>query len=193
MFNPLDISKKAKPVAPTVLSGAEKEQTLEKQSTKDKKVLEQEMTYRHGLSSVLDLIAPEAFEVQPDYVRMGDVYGRTIFLLSYPRYIAVGWFSPIINYSAALDVSMFFYPMKSEVVLKQLRNKVGVLEAQLMTDAEKGAPRDPLRETALRDIEKLRDDLTQGVEKFFQYALYITLYEKDKKALDQLTEDVEAE
>jgi len=29
-------------------------------------------------------------------------------------------------------------------------DKVGVLEAQIMGDAEKGAPRDPLRETALR-------------------------------------------
>ena len=78
------------------------------------------------------------------------------------------------------------------MVLKQLKNKVGVLTAQLTMDAEKGAPRDPLRETALRDIEKLRDDLTQGIEKFFQFGLYITLYEKDLKELDRLTEDVEA-
>ena len=49
-------------------------------------------------------------------------------------------------------------------------------EAQIIADAEKGSPRDPLRETALRDIESLRDSLTQGTEKFFQFALYVTLY-----------------
>jgi type IV secretory pathway VirB4 component len=49
-----------------------------------------------------------------------------------------------------------------------------------------------LRETALRDIEKLRDDLTQGIEKFFQFALYITIYEKSLEKLDILTGDLEA-
>jgi type IV secretory pathway VirB4 component len=86
---------------------------------------------------------------------------------------------------------MFFYPVASSIVLNQLKKKVGNLEAQLIEDQEKGAPRDPLRETALRDIEQLRDALTQGTEHFFQYALYVTLYAHDKKELDKLTEQVE--
>jgi type IV secretory pathway VirB4 component len=91
-----------------------------------------------------------------------------------------------------MDVSMFFYPVKSNVILKQLKNKVGALEAQITADSEKGAPRDPIRETALRDIEGLRDDLTQGTEHFFQFAFYVTIYTKDKERLDQLSEDVES-
>ncbi|HBX15702.1 MAG TPA: conjugal transfer protein TraC, partial [Candidatus Magasanikbacteria bacterium] len=58
--------------------------------------------------------------------------------------------------------------------------------------SEKGAPRDPVRETALRDIEKLRDDLTQGIEHFFQYAFYVTLFANSKEALDKTTEEVES-
>ncbi|MFH0804780.1 MAG: ATP-binding protein, partial [Patescibacteria group bacterium] len=76
--------------------------------------------------------------------------------------------------------------------LKQLRNKVGALEAQILGDAEKGAPRDPIRETALRDIEKLRDDLTQGIERFFQFALYTTIYADSKEDLDKISEKVES-
>jgi len=195
MFKPGDVEKQPLTSAPPteVQKGeAQIEQELKADSSSQKVVLEQEKVYRRGISSVLDIIAPEAFQVNPSSVKIGDMYARTLFVMAYPRYIGVGWFAPIINYNATLDISMFFYPMKSEVVLKQLRNKVGVLQAQLMTDAEKGAPRDPLRETALRDIEQLRDDLTQGIEKFFQFALYITLYEKDEKKLDVLTEDVEA-
>ncbi|MDD4477352.1 MAG: ATP-binding protein, partial [Patescibacteria group bacterium] len=71
------------------------------------------------------------------------------------------------------------------------RNKVGALEAQLTADREKGAPRDPIRETALRDIEQLRDNLTQGVEHFFQFAFYVTIYSKSKEELDQTSEDIE--
>jgi len=174
------------------LSETEKQQQITAQTAVDKKALEQEKTYRQGLISVLDIIAPDAFEVKPSLIRLGNKVARTLFVMGYPRYIGVGWFSPIINYNTTLDISMFFYPMDSQIVLKQLKNKIGVLSAQLNADAEKGMPRDPMRETAYRDIEKLRDDLTQGIEKFFQFALYITLYENDEKALDILTEDVEA-
>ncbi len=195
MFKPGDVDKQPLTSAPppeAPKSEAQKEQELKAESSSQKVVLEQEKVYRKGISSVLDIIAPEAYKVNSNSVQIGDMWARTLFVMGYPRYIGVGWFAPIINYNATIDISMFFYPMKSEIVLKQLRNKVGVLQAQLMTDAEKGAPRDPLRETALRDIEALRDDLTQGIEKFFQFALYITLYEKDEKKLDILTEDVEA-
>jgi len=93
--------------------------------------------------------------------------------------------------SLTLDVVMFFYPMDSSVILKQLKKKVGVLNADIGADAERGAPRDPQKETALQDIEGLRNSLTQGTEKFFQYGLYITIYEKDPDELDKLTDRIE--
>lgn len=154
--------------------------------------LEEERTYRKGVVSVRDLIAPAALKVEPSLVRLGDTYLRTIFVVTYPRYVSVGWFAPIINLSKTLDVAMFFYPVKADVILKQLKKKVGLLEAQIISDSEKGKPRDPLRETALRDVERLRDDLTTGVEHFFQFALYVTLYASSKEELDTFTEDVEA-
>ena len=197
MFKPSDIDKKTTSVfdwfkKQKAVPELEKEKQMEAAAGEEKVSLEQEKRYRRGITSVLDIVAPAALEIKPDHLRLGEMYSLTLFVMTYPRFIAIGWFAPIINYNATLDISMFFYPMESPVVLKQLRNKVGVLQAQLYSDAEKGRPRDPMRETALRDIEKLRDDLTQGVEKFFQFSLYITLFEKDLKALDILTEDIEA-
>jgi len=156
-----------------------------------KEVIEEEKSYRRGILSVRDIIAPAALKVEPNLLHLGDKFLRTLFVISYPRYISVGWFAPIINLNFTFDISMFFYPVKSAIILKQLKNKVGALEAQIVSDAEKGAARDPLRETALRDIEYLRDALTQGTEKFFQFALYVTLYEKDKDSLDRLSDQVE--
>lgn len=153
--------------------------------------LEEERTYREGTVAIRDLIAPSAFRVESNYIQLGDTFLRTIYVITYPRYISVGWGSPILNLNSTVDISMFFYPVKSAIILKQLKKKVGALQAQLSSDAEKGAPRDPLRETALRDIEQLRDDLTQGIEHFFQFAFYVTIYAHDKKALDQLTDDLE--
>src|SRR3989344_8022639 len=157
-----------------------------------KEVLEAEKVYREGVTSVKDLIAPAVMKVDPRILELNNNFLTSLFIINYPRYISVGWFASIVNYSSPLDISMFFYTVKSAVILKQLKNKVGALEAQLMADAEKGAPRDPLRETALRDIEKLRDDLTQGVEKFFQFALYVTIYADSKDELERLNEKMEA-
>jgi len=154
--------------------------------------LEEEKIYRKGLVEIKDLIAPAAFEVKPTYLLLNETFVRTLFVLNYPRYISVGWFTPIINLSKTLDVAMFFYPVRSDIILKQLKKRVGNLEAQLLSDTEKGAPRDPVLETALQDIEKLRDDLTQGTEKFFQFALYVTIYADTMEALDKLTAEIES-
>jgi len=156
-----------------------------------KESIEEEKAYRSGTVSIRDLISPAAMKVDARHIRLGETYVSTLFVINYPRYISVGWFAPIINLNSTFDVAMFFYPVSSTVILKQLKKKVGALEAQIISDAEKGAARDPLRETALRDIEDLRDALTQGIEKFFQFSLYITLYAKTLDELDKLISEIE--
>lgn len=170
-----------------------KQMTAEQQKlAQQKATLEEERLYRRGTVTVRDLIAPASFQVNPDHLKIGDTFIRTMFVVTYPRYVGIGWGAPVINYSGTIDIAMFFYPIESPVILKQLRNKVGVVEAQIVSDNEKGAPRDPIRETALRDMEQLRDDLTQGIEHFFQFAFYITVYAKDKEELDKRTTDIES-
>jgi conjugal transfer ATP-binding protein TraC len=159
---------------------------------KERELLEEERIYRRGVVSIKDVISPAGMKVEPTFIVLNESYVRTIFVVTYPRYISLGWFAPIVNMNHPLDVAMFFYPVKPEVILKQLKKKVGTLEAQIMSDSEKGAPRDPISEAALRDIEDLRDSLSQGTEHFFQFALYVTVYATDKKELDKMTEEVES-
>lgn len=163
----------------------------EEPSEEELVTIEEEETYRKGTVAVRDLIAPAAMKVEPTYIRLGDTYIRSMFVITYPRYISVGWNSPILNMSNTLDISMFFYPVESSVILKQLKKKVGALRAEMQADKEKGAPRDPVKETALKDIEKLRDQLTQGTEQFFSFAYYVTLYADSKDELDSVTDDLE--
>lgn len=171
----------------------QKGKTTDEQNKQERveELIEEEKAFRRGVLSIIDLIAPSSFQVNPKYLRLSGKYVRTVFVIGYPRYISVGWFAPIINLNEIFDVSMFFYPVKTAVILKQLKKKVGALEAQIVSDAEKGAARDPLRETALKDIEYLRDALTQGIEKFFQYSLYVTIYADSKEELDKKTDRIE--
>ncbi len=164
----------------------EKETTLQNQE-----LITSEEVLQEGAVAIRDLISPASLHIASDHIELNGRFVRSFFVVDYPRYITVGWFSPIVNVSNTMDIAMYYYPVATDVVLNQLKKKVGNLEAQLIQDQEKGAPRDPLRETALRDIEQLRDALTQGIEHFFQYALYVTVYAQDKKELDQKSEQVE--
>src|SRR3989339_767911 len=170
----------------------DEEKLKQKQKVEEELIsLQEEKTYREGTVAIRDLIAPSAFRVESNFIQLGEVFLRTIFVITYPRYISVGWSTPILNLNITMDISMFFYPVTSAIILKQLKKKVGALEAQISADAEKGAPRDPIRETALRDIEQLRDDLTQGIEHFFQFAFYVTIYADKLEELERTTEDIE--
>ncbi|MEK7098119.1 MAG: DUF87 domain-containing protein [Patescibacteria group bacterium] len=193
MFNPRQIQKQEESEQKTQLAQKNaQEKGVAANPGLARELVEAEVAYRRGIVSIKDLIAPASMEINSDFLRIGNKYVRTIFVVNYPRYISVGWFSPIINLNSTFDIAMFFYPIRSEVILKQLKNKVGALEAQIISDSEKGAARDPLRETALHDIEALRDALTQGTEKFFQFALYITIYADKIEELDRLSDEVES-
>jgi type IV secretory pathway VirB4 component len=195
MFDPQDINKSNLPQPEAVvvpkLTPQQQKFLEQEQIASAQELLEEERIYRQGVVSVRDLIAPAALEVTSSHIKLGEMFVRTIFVVQYPRYISIGWFAPIINMDVVADMSFYFYPVKTPVILKQLKKKVGNVEAGLISSAEKGAPRDPLAETALRDMEKLRDDLTQGVEHFFQTALYVTLYAKKLEDLDQVSERIE--
>jgi type IV secretory pathway VirB4 component len=189
-FNPRQLGTTAAP--PAAKGAAKKEQAAAASQVEEKRLLEEERIYRKGVVSIKDIIAPAGMKIEPTHLVLNETFVRTIFVVNYPRYINLGWFAPIINLNLTLDVAMFFYPVKAEIILKQLRKKVGMLEAQIMGDAEKGAPRDPIAETGLRDVEGLRDSLSQGVEHFVQFALYVTVYAPDKKELDRISEDIES-
>lgn len=165
---------------------------MQQQQRQEVSVLEAAQLYRKGVSSILDVMAPSVMTAKPRFLDLGGKLVSTMFVVTYPRYISVGWFAPIILSNMELDVSMFFYPVKSEVILKQLKNRVGTLQAGLSQDREKGAPRDPIRETALRDIEQLRDSLTQGTEKFFQFGLYVSVYADNEKELNDKIEQLDS-
>lgn len=154
---------------------------------------EAKKTYEKGLASIRDLIAPSSVQVTPNYVVINDFYIRTLFVFNYPRYIFPNWLSPLVNIDQTLDIGMFIYPRDTKGVLDTLRKRSGQVQAALMDEEEKGLVRNPELEGAFQDIEELRDRLTRGEEKLFQFSLYITLYSKTLDELDMLTNRVESQ
>jgi type IV secretory pathway VirB4 component len=137
----------------------------------------------------VDIIAPSSIEVGQNYLRFGERMARSFFVFSFPRYIGSGWFSPVVNLETPLDISIFINPIETETVLKQLRKKVTEVQAEIIEREEKGLVRDPVLETAYRDLETLRDRLQSAQERMFKFGLYLTIYGDTEKELKE-TENV---
>jgi conjugal transfer ATP-binding protein TraC len=145
-----------------------------------------------GTRSLADLIAPAAFEVARDHVRLESQYARGLVVTGYPRTVAPGWLSPLIDFEAPIEISMHLYPLDSGEMIRTLGHKLVQLQSSRLFDARGGRLADPEREVAYEDAERLRDALERGEEKIFSVSLYLLLREHSLGALDDLTRRLEA-
>ncbi len=166
---------------------------LNKNKTKTKdELLETEAIFQEGEATVKDLIAPSAVKVSANNIQVGEIYARTLFVVTYPRYLHTNWFSSIINIDFAMNIAMFIHPVDTNEILKTLRKSTTQVQSEIHLEEESGKVRDPVLETALQDIEELRDRLQQGTEKFFKFGLYITIYGEDYEDVEKKCEQIEA-
>lgn len=145
-----------------------------------------------GLSSIRDIIAPASFVVTPNHLQIGELYCKTMFVFAYPRYLETNWLSPIINYDISMDIGMYIHPLETKDVMYDLKKQIGKLESTRQIEAEKGQPRDPELDTALGDIDALRDVLQKGEIRLFQFGLYFTVYGKSPDELQSIFEQLES-
>ncbi len=147
--------------------------------------------FEKGMTSVLDFIAPSSMKIEQDHLTVGNRFVKILFTYAYPRYLWTNWLSPIINFDAEVDISMFIYPVESTVVIDNLRKKAGQIESSLRIEAEQGKVRNPKLQAVLQDIDALRDKLQLGTERFFQFCLYFAVYAPTKQELDRLVDKIE--
>lgn len=145
-----------------------------------------------GKIDLLDIIAPAAFVVSPNYIQLNNTYLKTFFVYTYPRYLNTNWLSPVINFDMTIDISMFVYPMATHDVMGQLKRRQSQLESTSMIQKEKGMVRDPELDTAIGDIDSMREALQKGESRLFQFSLYFTIYASTLDELAGLTHNLEA-
>lgn len=151
-----------------------------------------EEVYRAGELALKDILSPSALEISPTFVRLGAKFARTIFVFAYPRYLHTNWFSPIINLDKIFDVTMHVHPVDTPSMLKTLRRKVAEVQSQISMREAKGLVRDPVLDTAYRDLEELRDKLQQAQERLFNFGLYITIYGFSEDELNKTETEIKS-
>lgn len=153
---------------------------------------EVQSAFQKGITALRDFIAPSSLEFSGTHFQLGTRYARTYYVYGYPRQVFTGWLSSMVNLDEVMDMSLYIYPVESQVVLDNLRKKVSQLEAGLQIDAEKGRVRDPGKQAAIMDAEEMRDKLQVGEERFFRFGFYFTLYGNSMDELEFVTHKVES-
>jgi type IV secretory pathway VirB4 component len=151
-----------------------------------------EAIYKQGILELQDVIAPSALKITPREINLGDKIARTFFVMSYPRTLTDSWFAPVINLDRVLDVSIFIHPIDSAGILKKFQKKVAEVQSQIMSREQKGMVRDPMLDTAYRDLEDLRDQLQQAQERIFDVGVYITIYGATVEELDKTESEIKS-
>ncbi len=162
------------------------------QQQRQREEAEVQAAFHKGVTALRDFIAPSSIELESSYFRIGTRFARTYYVYGYPRQIYTGWLSGMINMDEMMDISMFIYPVESQVILESLRKKVGQLEASIQIQAEKGRVRDPGTQAAIQDAEQMRDKLQVGEERFFRFGLYFTIYGDSMDELEFVSHKVES-
>lgn len=166
-----------------------KETPVSKQE--EKEILQTEKEYKEALAYIKDVISPALFKTHIDKLRVNNTYVKTFFIYSYPNFLEGNWLSPIINWDVKFDMSLYVYPIESAFIQKYLRKRLTQLHSERSINAEKGLINDPGLEAQIQDVEELRAKLTRGIEKYFHFGLYITIYAENEDKLNKIGKDIE--
>jgi len=139
--------------------------------------------YKSTTEDLKDALAPSALDIKAKYLDLGGKLSKTFFIISYPKFLADGWFSPVINLDKEFDIAIFITPINTQDALKKLQKKLAEVMSQIAEKEKKGLVRDPELDTAYQNIEMLRTRLQEATEKLFDVGVYITIYAKDEKEL----------
>lgn len=148
--------------------------------------------FAQGLVDVKDIIAPSAIEVDFNHMVIGGKFFRSYFTIDYPPYVGPNWLSPLINFEYPVNISTFYYPRETGEILKSLKRKIAEMQATLSLEADSGKQPDPVMRKQLSDALELQEQLAAGNEKYFQYALYLTIYAESLTELEKIGNNLES-
>jgi conjugal transfer ATP-binding protein TraC len=152
----------------------------------------EERRFALGTRSLADLLAPAAAGVARDHVRLEYQYARVLVVVGYPRSVAPGWLTPLIEFEHPIEVSFHIHPLDTASVVKLLGHKLVQLQSSRLVDMRGGRLADPEREVAFEDAERLRDALQRGEERVFSVSVYVLLRASSPRVLDDLTRRIES-
>lgn len=144
-----------------------------------------------------DYICPDTFEFEKDYFKMGDRYGRVIFLKDYPSYIKDSFVAELCDLNRNMMLSMDIIPVPTDEAVRELENRILGVETNITNWQRKQNQNNNFSAVIPYDMEQQRkeskeflDDLTTRDQRMMFAVLTMVHTAETKEQLDSDTESL---
>lgn len=140
-----------------------------------------------GVSGLLDIMSPTVLKFQPKEVISGELYQRTLAIVSYRPSVQVAWLSRVATLPGVV-MSMHVAPTDPHSLIDEIRVTMGELSGKLANsnnNVEKSRA-----ETQLKHAEELLKKMDNESQSVFYVTVVLMVSANDLDTLEQRTKDV---
>nr|WP_206155643.1 DUF87 domain-containing protein [Caldanaerobacter subterraneus] len=161
---------------------------------KDKeKAVKEESPLFSRVPTVVEMISPDGYLIEKDYLRVGKKFFRLYALLDFPQAVYVGWLEDV-KLLGSVDVSVHIAPVDARDAVNQLTKKITQYQSQYMLDEQKGSIYElGLLRKAVQDLEGLRENIQMNRDKLYYVTVIVSVsadsleeLEKSSKILEEV-------
>lgn len=156
-----------------------------------------EWMHQLGLTTK-DIIGPSGITFEDDYFKIGDKFGRAMFLKNLPTQLSADVLTDIANTPCTALTSVHFSPMRQDEAIKLVRNQMLEINRNTAEAAKRAAKSglgsdliSPDLQQAKRDADKYYDDITTRDQKSMLMTVVVTVFADDLDDLDKFSKIVQ--
>ncbi len=156
-----------------------------------------EWMHQLGLTTK-DIIGPNSLIFENDHFRLGDKYGRAVFLKNLPTQLSAEVLTDIANVPCNALTSVHLSPMRQDEAIKLVRNQMLEITRNMATAAKRAAKSglgaeflSPDMVQAKKDADKAYDDITVRDQKTFLMTVVAVVFADDLHDLDKYTKIIQ--
>lgn len=145
-------------------------------------------------------VAPDDIENNEDHIVVNPntedtFYARTLIISSYPDRVGYGWLDKLFTSGleangADVRTTYHIWPRDPETMMSKLNQRATRLTSTIRRKQRDGKINTMQDEQQREKVNRLRDQLSQGSTKIFDFALYVQVIGESKEAIDNGSEEV---
>lgn len=146
--------------------------------------------------SIKDYLAPSSFKFRSTYTEMGTAYSRSLYVRDLPNSLSDSFISDLLDNAFTISVSIHIEPTDPGDAVKFINRKITGMERNKFDynkkNARQGTSYIPheLR-TALKEAERLLNNLTEKNKKMFMVGIYINIFAETLEDLEDRTKTIQ--
>lgn len=153
---------------------------------------------KQGLTSK-DIIAPTGFEFKSNFFKIGETYGRALFLEKVPNFLTTDFLADLANINAEMLISLHYKPIESATALKMVKDKLLNINADI-GKRQKGAAKEgysisllpPELEAQQAATKDLMKDIMERDQKVFYFTLCLSIFADSKQELQESIRQIDS-